>query len=467
VTGQLGSGKTAELIDYLRRRASQGAEIWAADPKRIQLAPIREWSQVTRFATRVPGMIQLIEDAHAEMERRYELFETGSGCAPRALVVAVGEWPAFTALLRSWQAEHSPPTAHPIWRKAEELLILGSPAGVSLAISAPPESAHNILRGSGGNIQHVQMPCRHTGAAVRPRGRTARALVALTRRRRPHHPAACRASGRDMARAVKRAETAAAHVLPRVEVTPLEWAEQARRQPAGGDGAAAPLRRFAVRYAPTAKVTPDGNRELIRRHMSLQLYGDPDLLRASWQICNDIVTFWVARQTGTSLSAQDEDAQPEARRFLLILRLALRCRTAHLTAGPEAPPTSASAARYGWQTGPDDQPAPSGPCIGSAVPTATGRRIYLHPGAAFGAAATFAAELRIPFSYTRAQIETALHSSGLLETEKDSGAGTRRAVRRPLPGRGNQHIRVWSVPEDAVLGDDQAEAGKAEGARRG
>ena len=92
--------------------------------------------------------------------------------------------------------------------------------------------------------------------------------------------------------AKERAKTAICQALHQkdgeVEVEVLEWDEldaQAGAPPAW------PLRRFRVTYEQTPKVTADTSREMLRIHMSLQLFGDESALRADWELGADTVIF--------------------------------------------------------------------------------------------------------------------------------------------------------------------------------
>jgi hypothetical protein len=166
ITGKSGTGTTSELIKYIRRRAQEGTEIWAADPKRIGLAPVSGLPEVTRFATRVEDIAKLLQDAHAEMERRYESLEAGSPLDTfRPLVASVDEWPVFAALAGSWEAEQRGSAGsafrHPSWRQIGELLAAGPGVGITLAVSAHSAFADGLLRDSLGNIQHIRLRGPH------------------------------------------------------------------------------------------------------------------------------------------------------------------------------------------------------------------------------------------------------------------------------------------------------------------
>ena len=90
--------------------------------------------------------------------------------------------------------------------------------------------------------------------------------------------------------AAGRAKTAICQALQQkdVQVDVLDWDEA---DTPGGAPLAWPLRRFRVRYEQTPKVTADASREMLRVHMSLQLFGDDAVLRAEWDLGADTVIF--------------------------------------------------------------------------------------------------------------------------------------------------------------------------------
>jgi hypothetical protein len=148
--------------------------------------------------------------------------------------------------------------------------------------------------------------------------------------------------------------------------------------------------------------------------------------------------------------------------FLFLIRAALRTRIAHLTALSDggAPAAGPAAALYGWGAdGMDGRAQPAGSWIGCLEATSTRRRIYLRPAEALETARAFAAELGITYDHDRDALDNALHASGLLETENPEGGERRYTIRKPLPGSSLARDRVWSLPEDAVLGDASLPAG--------
>lgn len=106
----------------------------------------------------------------------------------------------------------------------------------------------------------------------------------------PPDPPAAAAGRRETAE--NRARAAVAQALRQkdadVTVTVEDWDDDS--EPAGAPPAW-PMRRFAVRYAQTPKVTSEASRELLRAHVSLQLHGEESALRADWDLAADTVTF--------------------------------------------------------------------------------------------------------------------------------------------------------------------------------
>ena len=161
-----------------------------------------------------------------------------------------------------------------------------------------------------------------------------------------------------------------------------------------------------------------------------------------------------------SAAAEEAIAADPVEGFLLLLRMALSSRTAHLTAAPGGgQPGGDDPARYGWGPGPGGLPEPGGTFIGSVEQTKSGRRVYLYPEHAYDVAAAFAAELTESFGLDRKQLGGG-HAQ--LGPARDGGHQGRTPLHRPpdpagqRPGRSDPRKRVWDIPEDALLSGGRA-----------
>jgi hypothetical protein len=154
-------------------------------------------------------------------------------------------------------------------------------------ITGPPgfDIAHPDFLGKLRRAITERTPARHVSMSADP----LRDEVTVTvTEPQPETPADTRA------RAEERARIAAGHALPDVKIVKVEIDEELAG--AQDSGAGQPLKAFAVQYGQTAKVTADANREQIARHLSMQLYGHPDMLRYRWEVDKDYVYFWLRRQ---------------------------------------------------------------------------------------------------------------------------------------------------------------------------
>lgn len=71
IVGAAGSGKTAMMKDLIRRVTAQGTKVWVCDPLCAEVADVEPWPDVEEVATTVDDVVQVVHDAHREMEQRY------------------------------------------------------------------------------------------------------------------------------------------------------------------------------------------------------------------------------------------------------------------------------------------------------------------------------------------------------------------------------------------------------------
>lgn len=105
-------------------------------------------------------------------------------------------------------------------------------------------------------------------------------------------------------RASERVRTAAGMLLKGVQVTAMAI-DDSVDVPAGAGtaGVGQAITEFTVTYDPAKVVTPEAQRAQITAHLSTQLFGAPDQLRATWRVDQDKVTFRRRREFPTLIPA--------------------------------------------------------------------------------------------------------------------------------------------------------------------
>jgi hypothetical protein len=144
ITGRPGSGATSLLITLAIEAARQGIEVRACDPRTIALTGLRGWPNITKIATRVADMVRLIEDFGAEMQRRYELIETGKARATdfRRLLLILDQYLVLILLVTDWWQQHpgrepAGAKAHPVIATIGQIAALSRGACMHLVIATP------------------------------------------------------------------------------------------------------------------------------------------------------------------------------------------------------------------------------------------------------------------------------------------------------------------------------------------
>lgn len=138
----------------------KGAEVWGCDPKRIELKGLRGWPGVTRVATGIEEMVELIGDAHALMEARYARIEAGHALREdlRPLVVILDEYLILVASAnRHWKAtkeKGQTGTAHPVLGLVKELVVLARSARIHLCLGVQRPDATLFDDGARDSIRH-------------------------------------------------------------------------------------------------------------------------------------------------------------------------------------------------------------------------------------------------------------------------------------------------------------------------
>jgi hypothetical protein len=414
VVGPTGGGKTQLLLLLVMRAVMLGAEAWCADPKRIELMGLRGWPGVTKVATRVQDIVNLIGETHTEMYKRIDDIAAGRKKRSdlRRLLVVIDEYFVFRMLLNTWWAAtrtKEDPKEHPAVGQISEILALCRSLNMNMLLGMQRPDAALFDLGARDNIGWWATMGSLSAQGAGMVWRDYRTGTDLP----PDQPGLCTMTS-----------------------------------------ATGPV-RAKVHYVPNPADILTGN-------LSSE---DMDFLRSmlppgtTWDgplLAEDPDPGFEAAAAAGEVVAVDP-----AEGFLFLLRLALSSRTAHLTAASGGgQPDTEQPSRYGWGPGPGGLPEPGGTFIGSVEQTKAGRRVYLYPEHAYDVAVSFAAELGESFGLDRKQLEDAMRNSGLLATEgtKDE---PRYTVRRNLPGSGlpgDPRKRVWDIPEDALLGGGPAPA---------
>jgi hypothetical protein len=415
VVGPTGGGKTQLLLLLVMRAVALGAEAWCADPKRIELMGLRGWPGVTKVATRVQDIVNLIDATHREMYQRIDDIAAGRKKRSdlRRLLVVIDEYFVFRMLLNTWWTAQKAATGekgpkdHPAVGQISEILALCRSLNMNMLLGMQRPDAALFDLGARDNIgwwatmgslsaQGAGMVWGdyHTGTDLPP-----------------DQPGLCTMTS------AKGPVRAKVHYVP----NPADILT----------GSLSSEDMDFLRSMLPPGTTWDGP----------LLADDPD------------PGFEAAAAAGEAVAVDPVEG------FLFLLRMALSSRTAHLTAAPGGgQPGAEQASRYGWGPGPGGLPEPGGTFIGSVEQTRSGRRVYLYPEHAYDVAVAFAAELGESFGLDRKQLEDAMRNSGLLATE-GTKEEPRYTVRRNLPGSGlpgDPRKRVWEIPEDALLGGGPA-----------
>lgn len=141
VIGETGSGKTVVLRTIIYRVTLAGAEVYCCDPKRTELAPLRNWPGVREVATDVEDMIDLVERLHALMDRRYTQAEAAIQAGePRPVfkpaVLVVDEAMEWIDRVNAWwkanKERGQTGTEHPVVELWRSIARLGRTANVHL-----------------------------------------------------------------------------------------------------------------------------------------------------------------------------------------------------------------------------------------------------------------------------------------------------------------------------------------------
>jgi hypothetical protein len=417
ITGGTGTGKSVLLRIIAIGAARQGIDVRGCDPKRVEMRGLRGWPNVTRVATRVEDMILLIEKTYAEMLQRYKYIEEDGAREEdyQRILLIIDEYLMFSMLVNDYWAElrtqlpGQQPKEHPVMRKIRGLVVMARGGVMNLVLATQRGDADIFPDGVRDSI----------GARVamgRQSPQSAQMMFGDASVGRDIPPLGSRGVGTTLT----------------------------------ADGPA----RIKVSWLPDPAKWDDPVKPLSADERQLLL----DMLPpgAEW----DGPLPYQAPDPGFEDTTPGGDiaaGKPHVR-LLFFARAAMLSREAHLSDGTTggAPASGDVAAHYGWNPGTDGQLRPSGAWIGCAAGPPDDRRVYLHPGRVLEVAERLAAQMKVPFPFKRAELDTALRTSGLLRSDTEGGE-QRWTVLRQVPGNDlegkDRRQRVWDIPEDELLGD--------------
>jgi hypothetical protein len=418
LTGGTGTGKTVCLRVLMIRAARLGLDVRGCDPKRIEMRGLRGWPNITKIATRVQDMVQLINEVYNEMQERYTRIETGMAHASdfRRILLVIDEFLMFTMIVNDhWVEEKakegvSGSKEHPVMRKLRGLVVMGRSGLINIIIATQRGDATIFPDGVRDSLgDRVALGLQSKESAIMMFGDA------------------------DVGR----------------DIPPLS-------QGVGHARAALPL-RIKCEFLPDPGDWNNETEPLSPEHRQLLL----DMLPPG--------STWEGPRTYQAPDPGFEDTTPTPdvmtgsadARLIFFVRTALRIRDAYLTDAHTggAPATPATAAYYGWSARPDGTLEPCGKWVGSITRGGNGeRRVYLHPASAIDVAGKTAAQLKVPFPFNRNQIGAALRRAGLIQPNEQEQDGEHKwTVRRRCPGNDlgteDPRLRVWDLPADEVLGD--------------
>lgn len=377
---------TVAIANLAIEAARRGIEVQGCDPKRVELMGLRGWPGVTRVATRVAEMIDLLEGAYQEMHWRYDLIERRQVRArdlKRTLII-LDEWFVLVQLVKDYWKANGGKGEPPVLAHVRELAAMARRARIHLLVGVQRPDANLFGEGARDNFRF-----RLSLSKLSPEGAN---MMWGDYKTGTDLPA------RSQGRAV-------------VETS---------RGPRVGQ----------VYYVPDP--------------------GDEDLAAEDYQLLQALLPAGASWDGPPAVEepAGGPAAGPAggpAERLLFLTREALRSRAAHLTTTGGGPPDDPG--RWGWAVDRSGRPTPGGTCIGYLTDTGHGQRVYLTPASTLEAVGSTAAGLGESFDHDRNQVTEALDEAGVLWVETEGGQ-RRRVVRRLLPD-GTQK-RVWDLPAHAV-----------------
>lgn len=146
VNGATGAGKTVLIRGLVLEAARRGFRVRMCDPKRVEFVGLKAWPNIEIVATSVPDIVAVIADTAAEMERRYQLMETGEADAGDfdPLILVLDEFRYFYGIVNTWWQTVRAGTGKecPILDQFNAIAILGRTARIHLIVGTQrPDAA--------------------------------------------------------------------------------------------------------------------------------------------------------------------------------------------------------------------------------------------------------------------------------------------------------------------------------------
>lgn len=110
ISGPTGGGKTTIEHEVIERLAQAGCKLWLCDGKRIEFMGFRGWPNVELIAAKTEHKVKMIREFFDEMNRRYDLIESGKVRVAdlEPMFMVVDEAATLVTQAQLWYAEVKP-----------------------------------------------------------------------------------------------------------------------------------------------------------------------------------------------------------------------------------------------------------------------------------------------------------------------------------------------------------------------
>lgn len=128
MTGSTGTGKTASIRGIVLEACRRCFQVRIADPKRVEFVGLKGWPNVEIVATSVPQIVAVIHQTWLEMERRYQLIESGKATSKdfEPLLLVLDEYRYFYGIVNAWYASVKGPGGSRVCPILEEVFLIAS-----------------------------------------------------------------------------------------------------------------------------------------------------------------------------------------------------------------------------------------------------------------------------------------------------------------------------------------------------
>ena len=151
VIGKTGQGKTVLMNGVVMELTDRDWPVWICDPKRIEFLGMRGWPNVQVVATSVQEQVVVVYRAWDEMERRYQLIESGDAVEDdfEPLILVLDEYRDFYGIVAEWYAGikvTGMPARCPVLEKVSSIVRKGRSARVHVVLGLQRPDA-DVLSG--------------------------------------------------------------------------------------------------------------------------------------------------------------------------------------------------------------------------------------------------------------------------------------------------------------------------------